>query len=140
MFMTSTRITFDIHYCQDHLVGISFTGKAKCCGKMQNSLPCHKSNNYQPNDQQICHHENENIVHNKNGNCCHNEQLVINKVESDVTVAKIVKIQDVQFDSTAAFTIVNFFNNNYQIDSQRFNYKPPLPDRDFLVLYQVYLI
>lgn len=133
MFISSTGLSMDVHYCQDQLKGISLLGKAKSCHEAQASQSCHKKN-------KSCHHSAE-ATQTEKDNCCHNESLVVDKIDLGVSNTQITTFQDIQFDFVAAFVAVYVLNYSVEVDFQSYqHYKPPLPDRDIQVLFQRFLI
>ncbi len=132
MLLSSTGFFMDAHYCEDQLQGISFFGKAKSCHDKQEIPPCHKT-------KKTCQHQKDGIT--DKDNCCHNERIVIEKSELDATYQHIASVQDIQLDFVVAFVMVyHFTHSGESYDQSLKNYKPSLPDRDFQLLYQSYLI
>ena len=133
MLISSTGFSMDIHYCQNKLAGISFFGKADCCAKAAKTKPCHSQQTKATTG--VCKAE-------KDG-CCRNESIIIKKADFDATSAQYVAVHNIQFDFIAvpvSFAL-NLTDYNVQLDVLPFDqYKPPLPDRDFQVLYQIFLI
>ena len=134
MLLSSTGLSIDAHYCQDQIQGISFIGKAKSCHDKQETLPCHKSKN-------SCQHQNDGVDQADDNDCCHNECLVIEKSDVDATSPQLADIQNKQLDFVAAFVSNYVFDYGILADFQYFDqYRPPLPDRDVQVRYQIFLI
>ena len=134
MLLFSTGFSMDVHYCQDQLKGVSFIGKAKSCHERQEKPSCHKT-------KMVCHTQNDSITNNAQDNCCHNEKLVIKKAEVNATSPQLVSEKNIQFDFVFAFVVVFIQQYIVQMQVQPYeHYKPPLPDRDVLILYQTFLI
>ena len=134
MFLASTGLSMDMHYCQNQLQGISLIGKAKSCHDRQRHAPCHKK-------KKTCHHSNGSAAKADADNCCHNETIAIEKLDLDATAKQIATYQDIPLDFLAALAALYLFDYCEQADFQPYvHYKPPLPDRDVQVLYQTFLI
>lgn len=133
MLLSSTGFSMDVHYCQDQLKGVSLIGKAKTCHDKPDSPACHKA-------KKSCDHKNgTSKVDEKN--CCHNESIVIEKSVDEATNAQIAALTDLNLDFAAAFVAVYIYSFHIESDYQSFeDYKPPLPDRDFQLIYQTFLI
>ena len=133
LLLSSTGFSMDMHFCQSHLSGISFLGKAKSCHEMQSSSSCQKK-------KMDCNHK-ENATQDKKDNCCQNNSIVIEKSDVDATITPVATVQDIQSKFVAALLAVYVFNYSVEVDFQSYElYKPPLPDRDILVFYQTFLI
>jgi len=134
MLLSSTGFSMDMHYCQDNLQGISFLGNTGSCLSKKSTSCCPKS-------KKTCHDNSNELDNIDEDNCCHNESIVINKSDFDATSPQIATGQDIKIEFVDAFVTVYVFNNILKADSQKYiKYKPPLPDRDVQVLYQVFLI
>ncbi len=134
LLLSSTGFSIDVHYCQDQLMGISFMGKAKSCHDHDSTSLCHHA-------KKTCHDKIDKEDNSEKDKCCHNESIVIKKSETDATSPLLASTEAIHLDFVTAFVAVYFFN--YKLDTyfQTFEqYKPPLPDRDFLLLYQFFLI
>lgn len=141
VFLSTTGFSIDMHYCQDHLVGLSLFGKAQCCGKMKKTTPCHKSVNDVSKGEKACHHDKASLLKSEKDDCCHNQTVSVDKSDVDSTIAYNVDLKNIQMEFVAALVAVYFFNFNTQAELQTFvPYKPPLPERDVLILYQTFLI
>ncbi|SOE22903.1 hypothetical protein SAMN06298216_3304 [Spirosomataceae bacterium TFI 002] len=128
ILMVSTGFTIDIHFCQNQIKGISFSGKAKTCHEIKKSAACHKNSD-------------DKSYKKKKDNCCHNENISVEKSEFDAVSLEVSSLPyfELAFQPVSTNTFV--FNNSIGFQTSVFvPYKPPLPDKDVLVLYQTFLI
>ena len=138
MFFSSAGFAVDFHYCQGKLKTLGFFQKAKTCHELAaNASHCHMAK------KKTCHKQSSEISCKKDGDgkgCCDNEMAFI-LLDADYGIAEYVSfgIQDIQF--VAAF-IATFNAQFIEVDSSPShfkNYKPPLLERDILVLVHSFL-
>lgn len=138
MFLTSTSMSLDIHYCQGEIKSFSFFGKAKSC--------------YQLNDvssNQLCTHvEIESVINNqsdcsvKRKNCCHNEvkQFKSNQIQTiDFKVSEKENNQDFLDFSFADSNLTYPSKSNAENNIALYN-GPPIIQRDIYVLFESFLL
>ncbi len=134
MMLSSSGIAMDMHFCQNQLKGINFFGEAKSCHEKKSKPPCHKT-------KKVCRHLDDTTKQDTKDDCCHNEQVVIDGLDTNATLAQYDTSVHSTLTFLAAFVAIYFLPS--QIDSAfqaDFLYKPPLPDSSIQILYQVFLI
>jgi len=136
MFVTSSGLSLDMHFCNQQLKSLSLFGEAKAChdvkdsdGKMKN-CPFHqmdgasKSNGLTKKD------------------CCNNKSMQFGSVD-DIANQKheVVVNTDLLHDFLVAFVHVYLTDSKIQFETPEYTqYKPPLITRDIPVLVESFLI
>ena len=125
MLLTSFDYSVNLHYCQDNFVGLSFSDVAKSCSSKTSSCASMKKMSTSEEDP----------------NCCKNKKVHIDDLGEDYTSPMMVELVDQTLDLNAIIDISVLTYNNYgkQVISYT-SYRPPPPDIDFQVQYQVFLI
>lgn len=73
-------------------------------------------------------------------NCCKNKKVHIDDLDEDYTSPMMIDLVDLSFDLIATIDIpVLYINYGKQVISYT-SYRPPPPDIDYQVEYQVFLI
>lgn len=134
MLLSATGFSMDLHYCQNQLQGISLIGKAKSCHEKRSTMTCHK-------EKMTCqHHQNKEDQADKE-DCCHNVKVVVKSNDTDATSPQTFVQTDLLLTFLATFHICLGFNDQIEKEIHSYlNFKPPLPDKDIQILYQVFLI
>jgi hypothetical protein len=132
IFISSSGVSLDLHFCQGTFKSFSIYGKAKNCHKL--SLEGDKK-------KPTCKHHSAKATQKEQKYCCKNHTFVIKRGKADATSHVIHEYQDFQFD---------YFNippNREIINIEIFEYlvvyvlhKPPLPKKDYQVLFQTFII
>lgn len=136
LFISSSGISMDMHFCQGKLKRVSFIGSAKTCAEMA-AIMKHCSSK----KGKSCHSGAKSCsADGSHKGCCENES-----VSFDLDIDNI-DIQD--FNSSLQEIDFNVFFKghlvalpNLQIKLLQFEeYIPPLPRKDLIVLHQSFLI
>ena len=138
MFFSSAGLAVDFHYCQGKLKTFGLFQKAKTCHEVAaNASHCHKAK------KKTCHKQLNETTCKKDGDqkgCCDNEMAFI-LLDADYGVAEYISFDVHEIQFVAAF-IASFYHVFQEVDSSIShyqNYKPPLLDRDSVVLIQSFL-
>jgi len=134
MFITSTGLSIDMHFCGDHLKSFDLFGKAKNCYELAGMQPTKCE---MPQKEQTpttgCSMSKK--------NCCHNQSLNFKAdLESDTENGEFLISPELQH-FVIAFAAT--FLQDQRIEPQKINfisYKPPLILRDIPVLIQSFLL
>jgi hypothetical protein len=132
IFISSSGVSLDLHFCQGTFKSFSIYGKAKNCHEL--SLEGNKK-------KPTCKHHLAKATQKEQKDCCKNHTYVIKKSKAEATSQILHEFQDFQFD---------YFNippNREIVNIEVFEYieayvlhKPPLPKRDYQVLFQTFII
>jgi hypothetical protein len=132
--VTSISFSMDMHFCQGNLKSINLFGKAKDCHALKRNAHkhCHAS-------KAICHpkHKNERL---SGKACCTNKLVSVSGLDHPVSLDQPVSESSSQ---TSVWTITTHY---FQLGKdlchaliRKFrDYKPPLPDRNLGILFQVF--
>ncbi|MFT6808822.1 MAG: hypothetical protein ACJA01_002053 [Saprospiraceae bacterium] len=125
MLLTSFDYSVNLHYCQDNFVGISFNDDAKGCSGKTSSCASMKKMASEEEDP----------------NCCKNKKVHIDDLDEDFTSPMMAELFDQTFDLNAIIDlpVLSYTNYGKQVISYT-SYRPPPPDIDFQVQYQVFII
>lgn len=124
MLLTSFDYSVNLHYCQDHFAGISFSDDAKSCSSKTSSCSSMKKMSSEEEDP----------------NCCKNKKVHIDDLDEDYTSPLMADLVDQSIDLISAIDFpVVYTNFGKQVISYT-SYRPPPPDIDYQVQYQVFLI
>ncbi|MGB1031939.1 MAG: HYC_CC_PP family protein [Flavobacteriales bacterium] len=127
MLVSSIGFTLNVHYCQKTISGISFLGTSHCCHGM--------------GDHDQCTDMNQSSDSESKNDCCHNEKFKIEKSDSDTTLPQITSNQELNLDCILPLLFICLFESCIETTASSHRpYKPPLPDRDFHILFQTFLI
>ncbi len=138
MFLTSTGFAVDFHYCQGQLKNLSLWGKAKTCQEMASGSHCHKKEKkscHSTPTQSSCHAEKSD-----HKGCCENELAFI-QMDADYGISEYVHFNAPTITFVSAFIstfYLDFLESEILIPDHTY-YKPPIPDRDIIVLIQSFL-
>lgn len=134
MFVTSTGLSIDMHFCRDHLKSFNLFGKAKNCYELAGMQP---TNCEMPQKEQI---STKGYSMSKK-NCCHNQTLNLQAdLEADVEKGDFLISPELQH---FIITFATTFLQEQRIEPQKINnssYQPPLIARDVPVLIQSFLL
>ena len=129
--LSSSRLSIDLHFCQDKIEGLSFWGKAKSCNDINDRfINCR-------NNQEIhnsCHQDLS------EDGCCSNQyfELDLDFDYGELLAKNYVKVQN-KFARTFEF---NYFINSV-FYPRKLNYKKIFPlslRQNILVLFQTFLL
>ena len=134
MFLTSTGLSIDMHFCGQHLRSINLFGKAKNCFELAAmQAHCKKHTGNDQSTQPNCEMTKK--------DCCHNKTL---SLKADLTANKTIGeffVSTQLQDFTLAFVAI--FVQKLQTEFQPIHfihYKPPLLFKDIPVLIQSFLL
>ena len=133
MFLTSTGLSIDMHFCGNHLKSFSLTGKAKNCFELAKSSTCPKHKKEVATANVECEMSKK--------DCCHNKTL---NLQADLTPDLPANdfLISPQLDRFIIAYVAVFIDNKPEtVAKPSFaHYKPPLIPRDIPVLVQSFLI
>ena len=134
MFLTSTGLSIDMHFCGDHLKSFNLFGKAKNCYELTGMQPtkCKMSKDAAPLTTGCSMSKK---------NCCHNQSLN-SKADLDANAEDGNFLTSTQLQHFVIAFAANFLQDQ-RIEPQKINfasYKPPLILRDIPVLIQSFLL
>lgn len=149
MFFTSMGFSLEIHYCQKEIQSYSLLGKAKSCSELSHHV-CHHEAKSCHNTKTVggtsvktsCRHD-EVDKGDCDTKCCHNKSIALKSMKQDMlTSSNYVQLVDNPFIDAAAYILTSpvSFTIYTLVFAEYLNYKPPLLDRDILVLNQIFLI
>ncbi|MEW7277881.1 hypothetical protein ABW636_04745 [Aquimarina sp. 2201CG1-2-11] len=122
VLFSTLSFTVDMHYCGSRLVDVALFKEAKSCGmeQMQKLLSCGDTV--------------------KKKSCCKDKQVVI-EGQDDLkdTVTKLTLDQEV-FATSYIYTYQNIAPDVISSITSFIGHSPPIPDKDFQVLYETFLI
>lgn len=131
--VTSISFSMDMHFCQGNLKSINFFGKAKDCHALKKKAPkhCHTI-------RTDCHSNFGNEKLSRKA-CCSNKLVSVSGLDHPVSLDQPVS----ESAQTSTWTIPTY---RFQIGKdlchhliRKFKYyKPPLPDRNLGILFQVF--
>jgi len=124
MLLTSFDYSVNLHYCQDSFAGISFNDDAKDCSSKMSSCSSMKKMSSSEDDS----------------NCCKNKKVHIDDLDEDYTSTALVEFVDHTYELGSNIGLTSVFCNYGKQVISYTSYRPPPPDTDFQVQYQVYLI
>ena len=131
---TSIGFSLDLHFCQERLKSVSLFGEAKTCHDIAASSHCKKLTS-------ACKATSKQLQEGCKKNCCHNETIVVDSLNADFTNPQLLTLQTKSLDFVLAFVYSYCLPNPISTTSTAYlYYKPPLPERDFQVLFQTFLI
>jgi hypothetical protein len=112
VLIATSGVAITKHYCGNRVASVSVLGDGGCtCGSMD-----------------------------ENSNCCHSERAFF-QVDDDFSVAPV---QSLSIASNSLIALVacqiQFELDGESVSFSFLHYKPPIPDRDVLVLIQYFLI
>lgn len=126
MFLTSTGLSVDMHYCGHKLKTVSLISTADPCYKDSGECPSSPSENNQMAPS----------------SCCRNHTLTLDSGAEEYAPSSPVVLQKINAGMIAVLTAVILpTSGENTAETHKFlSYKPPLPDRDIPVLCQSFLI
>jgi len=137
VLISSTGLSFDMHYCQGNLQNINLFGEAMSChekAKKVESSHCKKK-------QTACHKNTDPTKTCDENNCCQNEKLTVENIDHQFTSEESEAISKIELITLIAFTQSFLLNNNICPNNPDYlNFKPPLILKDFQVVNQTFLI
>ncbi len=131
IFSSSVGVALDIHYCKDEIKSLGFFHSAKDCYQLAGFETPEKHHDQKTNSEAFF----------KQKDCCSNESVLF-QLDTDFSLPTLF---DFNFDQdfyvfhqpsfNSADEPVDFYSpNNYK------NYKPPLLEKDHIVLIQSFLL
>lgn len=133
MFVTSTGLSIDMHFCGDHLKSFNLFGKAKNCYELAGMQPTKCEIPQEQTPTMGCSMSKK--------SCCHNQSLNLQAdLAADTENGDFLISPELQH-FVIAFAVT--FLQDQQIEPQKVNhspYKPPLIARDIPVLIQSFLL
>ena len=127
ILFVSSGVTLNLHYCKSELQKIALFTKPKSCHEAIKSCCGSKQ-------QKACHRDDH------DGNCCKNESQFV-KYDQQYTVQQEANKMDTKLPLVAivAVLVLNPWSTIESNSVDYLNYKPPLIEKDFSVLYQSFL-
>lgn len=134
MLVSATGFSMDLHYCQNQLQGFSLIGKAKSCHEKRATVSCHT-------EKAGCQHLQNKVDPAEEDDCCHNKKVIV-KSNDTLATSPQAFVQNDQFAAyITSFHNLLSFNDQVEKEIQSYlNFKPPIPNKDIQLLYQVFLI
>ena len=125
ILLTSFDYSVNLHYCQDSFAGISLSDNIKSCSSKASTCSAMKKTSSSEDDK----------------NCCQNKKIQIDNIEKDFTTPFFMDYLDIDFDEDDSknFRISSINNDQKEINTLS-SYRPPPPDLDYQVRYQVFII
>lgn len=137
LFITTSGLTMDMHFCGDQLKRVNVFGKAKTCAEvaiLQKNCCAKKKS---------CHSKSKITSCGTNGDhkgCCNNSAIDLD-LDTDLVITSNDIFQSVDLQFLIAFSKAYLLleDNSTKEMKAYLNYKPPLIERDILVLIQTFL-
>lgn len=125
ILLTSFDYSVYLHYCQDSFAGISLRDNIKSCTSKTSSCSAMKK-----------------AASSEEGkNCCKNKKFQIDNIEKDFTSPSFFDYVDIDFDEDVSkndrISLCDYEQKEFNTFS---TYRPPPPDIDYQVRYQVFII
>jgi len=136
LFISSSGISMDMHFCQGKLKRVSFIGSAKTCAEMA-AMMKHCSSK----KGKSCHNGAKSCsADGTHKGCCENESLSFDLDIDNIDIQNFnSSVLEIDFNVLSKFQLVSI--PNLQIKLLQFEeYIPPLSRKDLTVLYQSFLI
>ena len=119
VILSSMSFVVDKHYCGDHLVDVSYFGKAENCGMGEMNVHSQKK---------------------KKKQCCSNETEFLESSTFDKEKLLVFTPQEFQFFVFHAYSYINLYQE-VQLEKEFYNdVDPPDMVRDLQVLHETFLI
>lgn len=136
LFISSSGISMDMHFCQGKLKRVSLVGSAKTCAEMAVMMK-HCSGK----KAKSCHGASKSCSDDGNHNgCCENDSISFDLDIDNIDIQDFnSSVLEIDFNVLSQIRLVDF--PNFQLKLLQFEeYIPPLSKKDFTVLYQSFLI
>lgn len=136
VFVSSTGLSIDLHYCQGQIKSFSLIGEAESCHQQTKKVCCKK-------EHKICHaaQSNQDDLGKCEKNCCSNKTI---KVESNDEAKKLqsTELSQKQVKFLTAFVQVFLLEkiDLSKIIVPHLNYIPPLLNKNIPILIQSFLL
>ncbi|GAA5224876.1 hypothetical protein GCM10025777_55070 [Membranihabitans marinus] len=124
----------DLHYCQNKIQDVKFFGEAQSC------MPDMAAANKEMNTS-FCEADVDNPLSIGKEPCCRDHSVVIDGMDTEISISQTVHFENINFQFLLSF-IYSFVDQGIDIANVNFlhHYTPPLPDIDYQVSFQVFLI
>lgn len=124
--IASVKWNVNVHYCGSEVINYSIVGEAEGCGMVELDKNCTRETQSPIGDS-------------FNKTCCSNKDIVF---KSDEQVRIFTELADYQIDLKFESANTSITRSINDIDQQHHfaNLPPPGPQRDYQILYQVFLI
>ena len=136
LFISSSGISMDMHFCQGKLKRVSLIGSAKTCAEMAVMMK-HCSGK----KAKSCHGASKSCSDDGSHNgCCENESISFDLDIDNIDIQAFnSSVLEIDFNVLSKVQLVAL--PNFQIKLLQFEeYIPPLPRKDLTVLHQSFLI
>ena len=135
MFVASTGLTIDLHYCKGRLKNMNLFGKAKSChekGKGMKNCPHHKK---------MMADDLEGISNSKKG-CCSSKTIHLHSDKDQQLQGNDAFVLSTQLKQFVIALVETFLKSTFsETKAPRYaHYNPPVISRDIYALLESYLI
>lgn len=134
LLCSTTGIAMDLHYCQNKIQDVNFFGDAESC------MP-DLANDNQSIISSRCDADQNNSLSISKEPCCRDHSVVIDGMDTEISINHSTHFENINLQFIISF-IYSFVDKG--IDMADVNivlpYTPPLPDMDYQVSFQVFLI
>lgn len=136
LFLSTSGMTMDMHFCQGKLKRVNLFGKAKTCAEVAECFKvCQSKSNSKSAENKSCHSDG-----NDHSGCCNNVGLLLD-LDYDFggfISAELCTVQDHMLTPIVSEILPLKVLQNQNVPY--LNYKPPLLTRDIQVIIQSFLI